>query len=185
MKRITLVLGVMMTLAMAAPADVIVVVDPGVDAGGGLTRYTVHLVANSSADAVVAFDGGFSGPMNQVLFGGAPTPTLDFFSFMTPTEKAQDSHFLFLLAELDQATPPAETSNSLTGIFGIKPAFRQTELPFAQIVLADGDSITLTGEVANGAGDAFDVSTVIPEPATMSLLGLGALAIIRRRRKQQ
>ena len=181
------IVGTCLLAAQLSYAGVTVEVEPGVSVGSGLTSYTVNLVADPGTDAVAAFDGGFSGAMNQVLAGGfLDVPSLEDAGFLTPTEKSQDSHFLFMDADLTAIVDlPAETSNSLTGIFGITVASRKTELPFAQIVLADGDSIALIGEVANGTGDIFDVSTTIPEPATMSLLGLGAVAIIRRRRKQQ
>jgi len=182
MKSITLVLGVMMTLAMAAPADVIVDVGTGVSVGSGLTSYTVWLVAETPADWVTGFDGEFGGPMNQIKYGTLYTPTLDNASQLA--DPGQDSHFLFLNAELLIDTV-AETANSLTGVFGVKESYRAESLEFAQIVLADGASIPLIGEVGTVAGGSpVDISTIIPEPASMSLLGLGALAIIRRRRRK-
>jgi hypothetical protein len=187
-RRMMGIVGTCLLAAQLSYAGVTVEVEPGVSVGSGLTSYTVNLIADSPADEVAAFDGGFSGAMNQVgAFSGAlPTPTLDNVNaYLTPTEKSQDSHFLFLIDQLVIETAPAETASSLTGVFGVKVPDRAESLEFAQIVLADGDSVELTGTASNGAGDAFDVSTVIPEPATMSLLGLGALAIIRRRRKQQ
>jgi hypothetical protein len=180
------IVGTCLLAAQLSYAGVTVEVEPGVSVGGGLTSYTVNLVADSPTDWVAAFDGGFSGPMSQFKVASIlDTPTLTIANALSAGEKSQDSHFLFLDTQLLPETPPAETANSLTGVFAVNVPDRAESLEFAQIVLADGDSIALTGEVANGDGDLFDVSTVIPEPATMSLLGLGALAIIRRRRKQQ
>jgi hypothetical protein len=185
-KKMTCMVGICL-LASLSQAGVTVEVEPGVDVGGGLTSYQVNMVADSPTDWVAAFDGGFSGPMNQVgAFSGAlPTPTLDNVdAYLSLTEKSQDSHFLFLLSQLVIETSPAETASSLTGVFGVKVPGRAESLEFAQIVLADGDSVELTGTVSNGDGVAFDISTTIPEPATMSLFGLGAVALIKRRRRK-
>ena len=186
MRRMMGIVGTCLLAAQLSYAGVTVEVEPGVPVGAGLTSYTVNLVADSATDWVAAFDGGFSGAMNQIKVAGVvATPTLDMAGLLTPTEASQDSHFLFLNSQLTSVTTPAETANSLTGVFAVNVPDRAESLEFAQIVLADGDSIALTGEVANGAGDLFDISTTIPEPASMTLLGLGALAIIRRRRRKQ
>jgi hypothetical protein len=183
-KKMTCMVGICL-LASLSQAGVTVEVEPGVDVGGGLTSYTVNMVADSPTDWVAAFDGGFSGAMNQIKFGGmVDTPTLDMAGFLSPTEQSQDSHFLFLNDQLVIETSLAETASSLTGVFGVKVPDRAESLAFAQIVLADGDSVELTGTVSNGDGVAFDISTTIPEPATMSLFGLGAVALIKRRRRK-
>ena len=59
------------------------------------------------------------------------------------------------------------------------------------LVTAVGSSSTLTFQGtstnygdAGAAVDAVSITQVVPEPATMAALGLGALALVRRRRKQ-
>ena len=70
-------------------------------------------------------------------------------------------------------------------IFGIATGARSINLAFAQLVLATGDEVRLTGEAA--AADEvqkLELDMVIPEPATLGLLLLGAgAALIRRRRR--
>jgi hypothetical protein len=186
MKRITLVLGVMMTLAMAAPADIVAVVDPGVDRGGGLTSYTVHMVANSLADKLVGFDGSFQGTLSQFKYGTEDTPTLTNAEKLTVDQQARDTHFLFLDTDLDIALrAPNETTSLLDGLFTMKVAAQEQDLLFAQIVLAEGETALLTGEASNAGGVVSYFSTTIPEPMTVSLLSAGMVFLLRRRKPCQ
>ncbi|MCK4625509.1 MAG: PEP-CTERM sorting domain-containing protein, partial [Phycisphaerae bacterium] len=43
---------------------------------------------------------------------------------------------------------------------------------------------TITGNVINGVISSGDVVGPVPEPATMGLLALGGLALLRRRHKR-
>ena len=186
MKRMTLVLGVMMTLAMAAPADLIVVVDPGVNLPGGLTSYTVRMVADSPADQLVGFDGSFQGTLNQIKDGTDDTPTLTNAEELTADEQARDTHFLFLDTDLNLVlTSPNETPSLLNGVFTLKVAAQEEDLAFAQIVLTEGETAQLTATLSPASGDAFDVSTTIPEPMTVSLLSVGVVFVLRRRKPCQ
>ena len=184
MKRMTLVLGVIMTLAMAAPASLVVVVDPGVDRGGGLISYTVHMVADSAADQLVGFDGSFQGTLNQIKKDGTEdTPTLTNAEKLTADEQARDTHFLFLDTDLFiSLTPPNETTSLLNGVFTLKVAAQEEDLAFAQIVLTEGETAQLTATLSPASGDAFDVSTTIPEPMTVSILSVGVVFVLRRRK---
>jgi hypothetical protein len=184
MKKVAWIAMVCLCAVSVAQAGVTVEVGPGVDVGAGLTSYTVNLVADSPTDWVAGFDGGFFGAMNQIQAGGfLPTPTLTSAGFLTPTEKSQDSHFLFLDTDLLSETAPAEDTVSLTGVFSINPGVRAESISLAQIVLADGETVELVGAVGTVGEELLDVSTTIPEPATMILLGVGAMAMIKRRRK--
>ena len=204
MKRMALVLGVMMALAMVAPADLVVVVDPGVDIGGGLTSYTVRMVADSPADQLVGFDGSFQGTLNQIKYGTEDTPTLTNAAFLTPDEQARDTHFLLWDTDLNLVlTSPNETPSLLNGVFTVNVAAQAQNLAFAQIVLSEGETAQLTGEAANAIGTVFNFSMlpegetpepgvtdpvhvmVFPEPMTISLLSVGVVFILRRRKPCQ
>ena len=175
-----------MTLAMAAPADLIVVVDPGVNLPGGLTSYTVRMVADSPADELGAFDGSFQGTLNQIKDGTEDTPTLTNAAFLTPDEQARDTHFLLWDTDLNLVlTSPNETPSLLNGVFTVNVAAQAQNLAFAQIVLSEGETVQLTGEAGNASGEFFDVSTIIPEPMTVSLLSVGVVFILRRRKPCQ
>ena len=188
MKTVLAIIAVL-GLATIAQAGVTVVVDNPVDIGGGLQSTLVHLVADSEADMVTAWDGSFNGPMNQIgAFGGAlPTPTLTNVAFLTPAEAAADTHFMLADTELLVARAPNESPILLDGAFGIAPESVGLDLVLAQIVTAIADGpymVEMVGVAATATGATFGTEALIPvpEPMTMTLLAIGGLALIRRRR---
>ena len=187
MKTVVAMIAVL-TLATLAQAEIWVEVDPGVNVGDGLTSYTVHLVADTDANKATAWDGSFIGPMNQIWFGGVmPTPTMTNASFLGD-DIVKDSHFLLFDDDLLTARAPNETETApdgvLDGAFGIAPSAALQDLPLAQIVLAQGEEVLMIGSAADGMGRRFDFEVLIPEPATLSLLGFGLAGILLRRRRK-
>ena len=187
MKTVVAMIAVL-TLATLAQAEIWVEVDPGVDVGDGLTSYTVHLVADTEANKATAWDGTFIGPMNQIWFGGImPTPTMSNASYLGD-DIIKDSHFLLYDDDLLTVRTPNETETApdgaLDGAFGIKPEAELQDLPLAQIVLAQGQQVLMVGGAADIQGRTFDFEVLIPEPATLSLLGFGLAGILLRRRRK-
>ena len=181
---------VVLSMASFAGATVTAVHDGGNPTGGlpGYTSYIVSLVSDN-AQLPAGFNGvtpcGFNGPMNQIMaFGVLPTPTLTNANLIPPPDlPTQDSHFLLLDTDILSAVPPAETGTYLGGAFSIKVAARSNPLPLALIVVQTGNTVVMTGTATDDlAAVNFPVNLVIPEPLTLSLLGVGALALIRRRR---
>lgn len=182
--RTLLVMTIALLLAVSfAQATVIAVHDGGTPVASlpGYTGYVVSLVSDT-ADDPAGFTGGMDGPMNHVLLMGSfPTPTLTF-AGMLP-DPTQDSHFLLLDADILATVAPNESAVYLGGAFSIAVAARSNPLPLALVVIADGGSVLLTGTAGDAlAAELFPVDLNIPEPLTLTLLGVGGLALIRRRR---
>ena len=185
--KVLLAMVAVVGLATVAQASVTVETER-VATINGLEVYHVHLVATHD-DQVTAFDGQFTGPLHQVWqFNGVlQTPTLSIVDpSYTDEDLAQDSHFMFTDDQLIVVEAPNEDGPDfgtyLRGIFGILPEATADDLLFAQIVLPAGESAVLEGIAADAEGDKFPLSAVIPEPATLSLLVLGGLALLRRKR---
>ena len=116
-----------------------------------------------------------------------------------------DSHFVAAFNAME--TAPNETNNrvfvpapakyafyrglgQLSVTSGIDSAAITEQLHLAHVVLLAGDTATLTAGVANGAGAktfftevAIVDLPIIPEPATMLLVVIGAAGVISRRRR--
>ena len=74
------------------------------------------------------------------------------------------------------------TSATTTMALAIPVAYQKLTQPFCQIVVPAGEDFWMQGTAVayNGAG----LHVGIPEPATLALLGLGALGLVRRRRRR-
>ena len=185
--RTLLVMTIAVLLAVPfAQATVIAVHDDGNPTAGlpGYTSYIVSLVSDT-ADDPAGYTGGMDGPMNQIMaFGALATPTMTNAGLIgTPFgEPHQDSHFLLYDPDLLIVVTPNESPVYLGGEFAIVVAARSNPLPLALLVLADGQQVHLTGTAGDAAADIFPVDLIIPEPLTLTLLGVGGLALIRRRR---
>ena len=150
---------------------------------------------------------GITGTLHQhysAVFDPPPTATatLDSTSYAT----AIDTHFLFMLADLLVVEAPredvslatsAEATDAgvpfdgfadtdfgefLTGIFAVDGA---PSLPLAYIVVPTDSVVTLNFFISGtSGGEQIDTSFSgpVPEPASMSLLALGGLALLKRRR---
>ena len=145
-----------------AQAGLNVAFDSPVNLGNDLYQYTVRLVADGDEDIAAAWDGAFSGAMNQVWYAGlVPTPTLKITNYLTAEEAAQDSHFSFVDNDILTARYPSESASSLDGAFGISSSAQMRSRPLAQIVVPLGQSVDFDGVAANGTGVVYSISGTI------------------------
>jgi len=170
-----------------------------------LTAWNVTFQATAGISAV---DRRFDGLMNQVWgFGGvAATPEVaaagSAYASLTTENKKRDTHVVPQAGQLTIVRSPSEdlagtylaadtvdpdtgdilSEGDKTMAFGI--ASNPASFLFARIVLAGTNNAHFTGSVADGLSNkgTFSFDVVVPEPMTLSLLGAGALALIRRRR---
>ena len=204
MKKALFGLMLVLTISAAAQATNVVTVNsvptPGLP---GFSANTFIITMEVLTDEIVGYDGRFDGPMNQVNPFGMPTVFQDnnvAFGYVGENV-LRDSQFLFKTTNLDTVNGvlvgrAGESAVLLDGAFAMKggrsnPQALQS-VAIAQLVVLDS---AIIGTKA-GEGMIRDVSVVlvrdvldnlraepvgIPEPATMSLLVLGAVALLRRR----
>jgi len=155
--------------------------------------------------------GGFSGPIQQRWTFDAdnevfvPTGLGTANGANATTAANLDSHILIPDADRQGGNPATEDNNVGpgfapdtaaadygTGSFlkyagGITNASSQVTIPLAYIIVKDGQQVTLTGSATEQSnGTPFPIAAVIgnvPEPTSMSLLGLGAMGLLARRRR--
>lgn len=176
----------------------------------GFTGFVVTLVSDVPTEKIQSFDfsvaNGFTGPMHQRWNdpdgGGAFVPSPG-----STSQTSVDSHFLQnsatwvvpsgsgALSEDNSGVgspAPSDGANNkyglgtfLKGAAGIDGTAQSTTQPLAYIVIPNNGVVNFTGLVSTGQANPYVVSGVIavPEPATASLLGLGALGLIARRRR--
>ena len=153
-----------------------VVIDPPVDVGGGLYSYTVHVDSDSSDIDywMAAWDGRFTGPMNQVWLGGVvPSPTMDV-AWLLGADVARDSHFLFRGSDFGHIVAPQETAEMLS-VTGFPAApLRAQEYLLAQIVVPAGQTVVLSSQQASFATAQYRLGTAV----TCAILTGGNVSIV-------
>ncbi len=152
----------------------------------GYTTYLVNLTTDSGL--LTGFEIRFDGPMNQVspsgdygvyrpaIYPPLPDPFMD-----------QDSHFLFPESDVI-SVGESESSTHLAATFafsgGLSDPNAAASIYIAQIVIADGNTVEMTGKVTVGITEVSLSDFTIPEPASAALLAIGSLGLMLRRRRK-
>ena len=200
--------GLMLVLLVCTVAQATVIVTAASVPTPGLPGFQTVTVsmAMANGDWVVGYDGAFVGPMNQVnpfmmatIFQDNNT-MFPFWPMPPGTPVLQDSQFLFKTTTADPingvlTVGSAEGPALLDANFAMKGGRNNPKagpvVAIAQLVVPVGmppaaivQYIEPTDSwiLARGTVSELYKELVIPEPATLSLLALGAAALLRRRR---
>jgi hypothetical protein len=200
-------LAVLAVLAIATSSRAGTITIDVASAPSSLAGFTVDtLTAKSSdpTDKLVGFDfvgdgtsRGFFGAMNQINPFGLPTIFTDNNAVIPAAGGQVDQDSQFKMASASGiSVNTSESASKLQGAFNLSAAnagAATNQWIFAQIVRPNAGTVQYTGAITvhPATGDDFLglvsgtlPAAVIPEPATMSLLGLamvGGLGFFRRR----
>jgi hypothetical protein len=186
MKSQWMIAAALVALAVgSAQAAVTITTDAGTNVGGGLTKYTLTAHSNDATFGINAFEVTITGNLSQVHPSSLATPFEDFNAFMADSNV--DSQFLFNSANVT-ALPgtSVDTASTLASTF-TTGATAYADVPFVQVVVPTGESFGYVASIAinDQVGTATDlqgsVPAPVPEPASLGLLGLGAVALLRRK----
>ena len=145
----------------------------------GLTAYEVHLVAATADDRLAVFEGRFDGPMNH---GAGAADSYFLLPDLTDTGNWLT---IDLVARSDDGPGIGSWLGGEGGtrsVIAMSSYLWQMDQAVARIVIPDGGQVVMTSMVAVADGDYTAVSAIVPEPVSLSLLAVGGLALLRRRR---
>lgn len=201
MKKILFALAPILMASAAHGAILTVVNSAPVTGLTGWTGYTLAAAPSNSGSFGLTFgyDVTITGPLHQQWSdpdaGAAYVPSI------TGTSTTnRDSHLLtpvgnigFLGTQEDNSLAGSPlvstdsvgygTGTTLKGGSGFNPG--QSQVNIAYIVLKNGTTASVSGAISNSSGvvDNFSGVVGVPEPATMSLIGLCGMGLLARRRK--
>jgi len=186
MRKIIAIALVVIMASFAQAADPTLVANDGVDVGGGLTGYTISGVADTDSffvltDVVFTADPGTT---FELHFGGAIQDEATVLG--TGGDLSLVSYYFDEFSEVAPGnTAFAATSLTLNSVSMIGGNPLSSNIS-ALYIVADGN-FSWAGDISvapeGGQGSTYQVAGEVPEPATLTLLGLGAVALIRRKRK--
>jgi len=203
----TMVVGLVAAAANATVTYTLTPVGSVAVQNGAATVNVWELSFTSDSDLIAGVDLSMSDPAYQI---GAPanppfqpspylTPTMTEAGALTPASLIPgDTHFLLQSADFAPAiTAPTETNDfsfgpqptwseglgTITVSSGLALGVQAQTVDLLSVALLPGSTTTVFAAVGEKSGAEYEFQIFIPEPATMTMLGLGSLAMFLRRRR--
>jgi hypothetical protein len=185
MKLVMMGAVVLMGVAAASAQAAVSISVASSDVGSGLTQYILTAHANDATYGINAFDVTITGDLNQVHPASLDTTFQDLNVLMPNPDL--DTQFLFLSANSVIAPNTSfDTTSTLASAFSTGAA-AYSDVAFVQVVVPTGSSFHYDAQIAVndalGTATSLQGSVPVPEPASLGLLAVGGLALLRRRRR--
>jgi len=203
----TVVVGLVAAAANATVTHTLTPVGSVAVQNGGASVNVWEVSFTSDVDLVAGVVLSLSDPAYQI--GAPPSPPLMPNPFLTPTmtEAASlspaslipgDTHFLLQSADFVPAIAPPTETNDFS--FGAQPTWSEglgmlsvesglalsaqaDTVNLLSVALLPGQTTTVDALIGEKGGLEYQFYIFIPEPATMTMLGVGAVVMFLRRRR--
>jgi len=167
---------------------------PEVDDFSGTDQIYVGSVQTTTHDGYSTYSGRINGQQVITLDYASLIPTgyiVETFTLGIGADDFQNIPFGQPYTAILNGLSAGALSNRLNALDQTGPDTQFFSIGIDTSILAASDVLTLSIDQGGDGGDGWaidfltvGVTTIVPEPATMSLLGIGALGLLCRRRKE-